>query len=83
MFFVCRGGADRQKGSMFNKFGGSWRIGTSPARLAGPFRSILYEDISLSVLRASNGPLDSWGEWVVKIEFEDLDYCTQSERSHQ
>jgi hypothetical protein len=44
---------------------------------------ILHEDISLSVLRASNEPLDCWGEWVVKIGFEDLDYCTQRERSQQ
>jgi hypothetical protein len=28
---------------------------------------ILHENISLSVLRVSNEPLSSWGEWVVKI----------------
>ena len=28
---------------------------------------ILHDNISLSVLRVSNEPLTSWGEWVVKI----------------
>jgi hypothetical protein len=28
---------------------------------------ILHENISLSMLRVSNEPLSSWGEWVVKI----------------
>jgi hypothetical protein len=27
---------------------------------------ILHDNISLSVLRVSNEPLTSWGEWVVK-----------------
>jgi hypothetical protein len=68
-FFVCRGGADRQKPSVWNKF--PW----PKARefMENRYLAILHENTSLSVLPAYRQAGVSrtspvwWDEWVVKI----------------
>ena len=69
-FFVCRGGTDRQKRSVSDKL--PW----PKARefMENRYLAILHENISLSVLRVSNEPLSSWGEWVVKMAFNVNDF---------
>jgi hypothetical protein len=62
-FSVCRGDADRQKASVSNTL--PWP--KAQGFMENRYLPILHEDISLSVLRVSNEPLISSGEWVVKI----------------
>jgi len=62
-FFVCRGGADRQKSSVLNKSPGS----KAREFIENRYLPILNENISLSALRVSNESLFSWGEWAVEI----------------
>ena len=67
---------DRQKASVWKKFSGPKAREVIENRYLPPARQkplrrgegpILHENTSLSVLRVSNEPLSSWGEWVVKI----------------
>ena len=69
-FFVCRGGADRQKPSVSNKL--PWA--NAPEFMENRYLPILHEDISLSVLRVSNEHPTSRCEWAVKLTVWDVNY---------
>ena len=74
--FVPRIARDKQKASVSNKLPWPTRREFMENRYLPPARQkplrrgegpILHENISLSVLRVSNEPPSSWGEWAVKI----------------